>query len=502
MKLTSWSVRCGAWIVAPLLCVSSGCEPTMAADEAPSAIAAQVSAPAPSRPTVSGPVSGGRLGGPLTAMPKAFADEYGYLEEEFFVEGTAAAYETVGTVGQDGEWTLAEKTTAPFRTRILVRRPRDPARFNGTVVVEWFNVTGGLDADVDFRWMHKEILRSGDIYVGVSAQQAGVEVIDPLAALLGLGGRPLKAVDAQRYGSLRHPGDHFSYDIFSQVGRALTTPSGVDPLHGQRPKQLIAVGESQSAARLLSYVNGVHPRDPIYDGFLIHSRNASGTGFAPGSPIVGSDTYFVRTDLAEPVLQLETETDIVTLGFLPARQPDTDKLRTWEVAGSAHIEQYALRVGRETAQGSPATSTRLSCPNANDGQQTFVLRRALSDLRTWAAGGAPPASGPQLLIEGTLKRDAHGIAMGGIRMPAVDVPIATLSGLPAPSAGIAGLCGVLFGSTVPFSAEKLHALYPTHEDYVGKVRISAESAIAIGFMLEADKAELVGEAERANVPPT
>ena len=40
--------------------------------------------------------------------------------------------------------------SAPYRTRVLVRTPAKAATFSGTVVVEWLNVSGGVDADPDW----------------------------------------------------------------------------------------------------------------------------------------------------------------------------------------------------------------------------------------------------------------------------------------------------------------------------------------------------------------
>jgi hypothetical protein len=156
--------------------------------------------------------------------------------------GTAQAYANVGELGEDGEWaaTLAG-ITAAYKTRILVYRPIDSQQFNGTVIVEWFNVSGGLDAAPDWTSIHTELIREGYAWVGVSAQRVGIEG----------GGGPfnlsLKAVDSARYGSLKHPGDSFSYDIFSQAAQAVLDPQGIDPLGGLRPARMIAVGESQSA---------------------------------------------------------------------------------------------------------------------------------------------------------------------------------------------------------------------------------------------------------------
>jgi hypothetical protein len=49
-----------------------------------------------------------------------------------------------------------------------VRRPADPKRFNGTVLVEWDNVTNLFDAENFwfFGWEH--IMRAGYVWVGVS----------------------------------------------------------------------------------------------------------------------------------------------------------------------------------------------------------------------------------------------------------------------------------------------------------------------------------------------
>src|SRR5215472_13576875 len=53
----------------------------------------------------------------------------GYTEEEFIVSGTANVYDWTS----DGA--LNVKTpNAPYGTRILLRRPSNPARFSGTVV--------------------------------------------------------------------------------------------------------------------------------------------------------------------------------------------------------------------------------------------------------------------------------------------------------------------------------------------------------------------------------
>ena len=357
------------------------------------------------RATVSGPVTGGRRDRPFNAMSRTLAEAHGYVEEEFFVSGEATAYETSGSPTADGRWSVRPTTRAPYTTRLLVRRPADGHRFDGTVLVEWLNVSSGQDSDVEFAQAHEELMAHGTVWVGVSAQAVGVEGGASMA-MPGLVPSPLKTWDPERYGPLVHPGDDYSYDMFSQAAAALLRPQGVDPLAATPPRLLLAAGESQSAARLVTYVNAVHPVADAFDGFLVHSRSDGGAPLHGGVALPRPAR--IRADLDVPVFVFETETDVLGLPFLDARQPDTDRLRTWEVAGTAHLDRHLLDTLRDaaTATGAPpapgasgaATSgpgdpVEAQCGTVNDGPQAAVLAKALSDLRAWAAGGPPPSSG-------------------------------------------------------------------------------------------------------------
>ena len=122
--------------------------------------------------TFTGPVTVGHVIEPLTAHPLDLASQ-GYVQREFFAAGTAHAFRATSTPS-DGRWTVVPTTSAGYRTRILVRRPSDPARFSGTVVVEWMNVSGGESAP-DWDFLDPALTASGDAYVAVSAQALGVE---------------------------------------------------------------------------------------------------------------------------------------------------------------------------------------------------------------------------------------------------------------------------------------------------------------------------------------
>jgi hypothetical protein len=449
-------------------------------------------------PTVEGPVSGGK-GAPFIASTTFDLSELGYAQAEYFFAGTAAAYTSAAPLSDDGLWSVSPGETAAYKTRLLVYRPLDAARFNGTVIVEWLNVSGGLDAAPDWIMGHTELMRAGFAWVGVSAQVVGVE---GGTSIIGLPTMPLKQVDPERYGSLVHPGDSFSYDIFSQAAQAIRRPSGIDILGGLDVARVIAAGESQSAFRLVTYIDAVHPLAAIFDGYFVHSRGSISAPLseAPQPAIAVPGTAPIRADLDVPVLTFETESDLVLLGYLAARQPDSERFRLWEVAGTSHADTYTVVVGMTDRGDSPGAANLVitTMPVAgftcslplNSGPQHFVVNAALDALDRWVRDGTLPPIGPRFAADpgppATLVRDAHGNVTSGVRTPQMDVPIATLSG---EGQGGSILCS-LFGTTDPFDAATLSSLYPDHDTYVSAFNAATDRAVQAGFILPPD-AELM-----------
>lgn len=447
----------------------------------------------------------------------------GYVEEEYFVGGTATSFDAIDTP-DDGRWTAEPSDTAEYRTRAIVRRPADAADFSGTVLVEWFNVSA-IEAAPDWGYLHDAIGRDGHAYVGVSVQAQGVEGGDTLldvevdaaqaeeANQSGASTDPsgLRHVDPDRYGTLTHPGDAYSFDILNQVGRAVTgQPAAL--LGDLAPTQVIAMGESQSAMFMTTYVNAIHPLDPVFDGFLIHSRGSI-VPAVDGAYVSNSDasasellasSVTVRTDLDVPVMMVEAETDLTVLGYANARQPDTDRVRTWEVAGTAHADSETLRAVLGGPRD-PGVGMILGCGPVNSGPHKEVLRAAVHHLVGWVGGGDAPPEGERIEMadgdEPAIARDERGNAIGGVRNPMVDVPAATLTGDP-PGDGTVddvvgssdGIC-LLFGQTIPFDAATMVELYGDADTYLERFRTSADEAVAAGFMLQPDADALIADVE-------
>ncbi len=427
----------------------------------------------------------------IGASAPADVQRLGYGEYEYVAAGTAVSYRSAEPLPDDGQWLFEEAASADYRTRILVRRPLDPARFSGTVIVEWLNVSGGVDASVQWVQLEEEVTRAGHAWVGVSAQVIGVEggpVLVTTSGGEGLAGVGLKTIDPERYASLSHPGDAFSFDIYSQVARALL--EGGPAMGHMEPELLISAGESQSAAALVTYYNGVQPLARVFDGFLVHSRGAGILPLVePGEFADFTSTFLVsaarfRTDVAAPLIDVQAENDIIgLLNSIAVRQPDSDTFRLWEVAGTAHADTRLV--------GASAAGFNCGLP-INDGPEHFVVKADLLHLENWLRTGEAPPTAPRLAVTSSqapaIARDADGIALGGIRSPLVDVPVDVLSGEPGPNPEV--IC-ILSGSTKPLTDERLAQLYVSRADYLDRYTAATDAAIAAGFILEADREALL-----------
>lgn len=445
-------------------------------------------------PQVIGPITGGK-GAPVLFGHTAFdLESVGYVQSEYFIEGTASAYLPQKPLTEDGKWEIKPVSQASYLTRVVVNRPLDGEHFNGTVVVEWLNVTGTVDASPDWMHLHNELIRRGYAWVGVSAQETGL-----------IANRD--RVDAERYAAVEHPGDSYSYDIYSQVGKAIRDHAGTI-LGGLQPDQLISVGESQSASRLTTYINGFHPTARVYDGFLVHSRIRSEGAALSQELLAQVETpavTLIRDDLDTPVLVFNAENDV---GGVVARQPDTDWFQLWEVAGTAHYDLYGLAIGEEDIGDIAAVNRWLqallappaqpsphhTCEEAvNNGAQTFVLRAALAHMNRWIAEGKALPVAPRFetasLDPVTYELDEYGNILGGIRTPPVDAPVAVLTGL----GNDGSFACRLFGVTMPLTDEQLERKYGNHDNFVKAWTAATDAALEAGFLV-AEDAELIRQA--------
>ena len=439
--------------------------------------------------SVSGPATGGRHGWAFSASLDDLS-AVGYVEEEYFLDGEAPSYRPVGDMGPDGRWSADEAGSATFRTRVLLQRPQDPRRFNGTVVVGWNNVTAGYELLAEL----PVIVEEGFAYACASVQAVGVD---------GIGESPqgLKPWDPERYGSLVHPGDRFSYGIFSAVARAFgpdRPKGGLDPLGGLAVERTVGLGASQSAARLATYINAVHPLSRAFDGFLVLIHFGSGAALdddsvfdansARPAPVFRARTR-LRDDLGVPIMLVNSETE--TPAYTASRQPDTDGFRFWEVAGASHVSAPQM-VRRAAKCGRDGVPMRVAPNPPSHISYVPAASAALGHLQRWMTGGPPPPVQPLIEVAGDpleIQRDEHQNALGGVRMPGVEVPVAHNTGV-SPVQGLGGLGG----GHEPFPADKLAALYGDRDGYLARFEKAAAGAVNAGVLRASEADALVSDA--------
>jgi hypothetical protein len=432
-----------------------------------SLILATLGIPGPVRASVPNPVVEGPIGvtgvrGRAWNTSLYDITPFGYTEQEYFFGGYARSHAPTAP------------RPAPYKSRMLVKRPVDPSRFNGTVVVEWLNVTGAADLETLWPVAWEYLVRNGFAYVGVSAQLAGV----------CCGPNSLKGWDPLRYATLVHPGDDYSYDIFSQAMKALRqplknrttigSPHVIDPMGGSKVLHVVANGASQSASRLTSYINeGYSAEAHLVDVFQI-TRG--------GGPF---------DDLSTPVFQLNEEGQ----GEHP---PDNNHYVLYEEAGTAHAPAawwdytWGMQMRDNNAPTAP-NAVNIAC-SVNRGSVDYSARAGMYWTQRYLTEGVLPPSAPRIArnADGSVKRDAEGLAIGGLRHPFVQVPIALNQATGCP----------LWGLYKSWPSSKIIKRYPTHADYVSKVSAWAQYEVSKGWLLPQDAADVIAKAESFDEPWT
>ncbi|MCP3733520.1 alpha/beta hydrolase domain-containing protein [Sphingomonas sp. RP10(2022)] len=475
---------------AALVCATLVAPPLLAGDK-PAAVG---------RVTIAGPVTAGTKGIPYSASVVDLAP-YGYDEKEYFVSGQAHPFRPVSgtTLGPDGRWRVEAGNDVAYTTRILVRRP-SAAKFNGTVVVEVMQEYYGSERDTNFRWNAETLLRRGYAWVGVSLHHEGIDDPSP-PKTIRFGNRdiPMGVTmarwDPARYGTLSVPTSDLSFDILSQVGRAIRqhadAPAATDPFAGLKVRKVIAAGNTIAAERLAIYINAVQPITHVFDGFYLQD-------FTPGARLklaagVETPAGVLRTDPDVPVVVLDTMTAATKMGS----HAEGPKLRYWHPAGSSHTTgAFMARVDVGNKRDFGMGGGFCSVEKANSLPQQYISGAALVAVDRWAKGGRAAPRFPQLTVftgptapvpEPRGYFDADGNVLGGMRNPWVDVPVARYDWR--------GDCLGGSGLTFRFSPEQLKARYGTPAAYHAKFAAAARDAARRGVILTEDVAPAIAGAK-------
>jgi hypothetical protein len=428
-------------------------------------------------------------------------DAHGYVEEEFLLSGTAAPWHRpeAGAAAQRGSDT-------PFRTRVLVRRPRDPARASGFVQLEPLHPD--LDSALVWNGIHPWLLREGHAWVGVTA-------FSRLARQLR------EELDPARYARLDIPEEGQQFEIVAETVRALAAGE-LGPVAAE---QIMMAGMSATGSFCRVFLQECfHDRvrdesgRALVDGYLIgiSSGGAGSAGYPPlsdGDPgLAPDDPRRTVSGHGATVIELLSETESETHAAVTRDDSDepADRYRLLQIAGTAHVEARASVLTNQqqfeqTGGRRPAFDV---IERRSDARFDMYLRAAAAAIRSWIVDGAPAPRGARLRVRpGTeeLERDAEGVALGGVRPPWVEVPTAVYAphGTPSDESepppewmpfSRPEMLARLFGTMRALPLRQLHERYGSRSGYLRQFAAAARRHVAERLLLEEDAEQLIRDA--------
>ena len=470
-------------------------------------------------PDVTGPVPVTTDSYPLMAsntlqavvdLPKA-----GYVEEEFFVSGRANVYDWAAGGGP------AVKTpNAPYTTRIMLRRPADPRRFSGNVIVEIGNVGRGYDFSFSWGVSHDYFMQNGDAWVAITyhpenlealkkfnpTRYASLSMVNPTANEQCAAGPNAAAAPAPLEEGLR-------WDMISQVGALLKAARPGAPLAGFNVQRVYGTSHG---GELTTYIAIFHPRAklangrPVYDGYIQHRHPGLTRLRRCGTAPAANDPRQVLRNVDVPVIRVVSQTDV--LGTYARRREDSDapgdRYRLYEIAGAPHADAsfypYMPTVADQKKTGFDAFLNSWPFPDQCEQEisllrvpiMTYALDAAFANLTRWVRDGVVAPRAERVAVEngGTPQArvvlDQFGNAVGGVRTPYLDVPVATYY----TSTKGPGLCGNL-AHMEAFDWARLNMLHGSPGNYSAKISESVDRLVREQWLTESDgrkiKAEVV-----------
>jgi hypothetical protein len=437
-----------------------------------------------------------------------------YVDEEFFLSGAATVY-TYEEQPRRGVVIPLEEDV-PYRTRILVRRPSEPEAANGTVVIEWWNSTAGFDTAPSWDASAEFFAREGWTYVGITNSNTTIAFLQGGCLL---GGIIPVARCRQRYAALSMPENGQAYDVVSQLAHALKQGGASSPLPPEYPvERIFHTGQSQQGGSVITYASDFH--FPANDGYFPQVA-AFGRSINFAAPLCGSDgappypdctpileplDRRVRTDLPVPVVHALSETDVQSpFGGVAqgSRQANTRSYRYYEMAGATHVGVHkGVDVIPRVLRLRDACLYRLNTHADGPIFGAYLLNAMWKNLERQVRDGVPPPQGKPIEFEdGAIARDEFGNALGGLRLPDLDLPIATytpsntvdVDAIPPILIGVIPLLELfcnLTGSVFPFDDETLQELYPSAKRYEKRYRQQLVNLVARRHLLPEDAAKL------------
>ncbi|WP_020656988.1 alpha/beta hydrolase domain-containing protein [Massilia niastensis] len=440
----------------------------------------------------------------------------GYVEEEYFVSGLGDVY-----ASGEGKPRL-EKSGLPYTTRILVIRPRDPARFNGIVHLTGIHPHQG---GVQWNWASQLVLGSGAAYVAVntgtdegsrSRSTPDAPVATPWI---------MRWFDSERYAPISWPDDDgIRWSVFADTAKLLRAKDR-KILADVDIKRVYSSGWSFLGSFQRTYINeGFHDLfrqadgKPLIDGYMIGiSSPWQNSGYLPinarsPAPPLGHPRRMLRP-IDVPVIELLSQNEAQANNGKQAESRDRGpgRHRLYEVGGTSHrdlgvsIERSYQRQLAE--RGHPAIRPDAACSfDETDVPLRMLFTATMDNLDRWVTEGTPPPPSAQLEFDVSqhVAHDAFGNPKGGVRSVALDLPLARY-GAPAARQCATYVPQYLLMRKNPLAAADLKRLYPGGKsDYLARADRRIGQMLAQRWLRESDaalyRAQVRAAADKAFAP--
>lgn len=433
-------------------------------------------------------------------------EQMGYGEAEYFMSGTANVY---GLAETGVNVPVIKTSGADYTTRLLIHYPKDAEKFSGNIYVDILNASAGYDLEDIYRRSYQHFMENGDIYIGITSKTTTAQA--------------LKNFDAERYADIDWLVDNddpasaengLFWDMLSQLGTVLK----------ERPEDLLGadlgakakangrtylVGQSQSGFYLQTYLSVFYPYiNNILDGKDIFDGYFNAVGATPTTLSTGvSITNTGWPDTEEPYLVVMGEGEAkmrLSMGYYATKadsDTSTSKFRLYEVAGAPHADPTSeilpnnFEIAKAKADGTSRDIKKYEGDHVEgDLHLNEFITGALVNLDEWARNGVAAPAGQLLQADETGKaiaRDAYGNALGGLRSPKIDAPLATYYGCINDSSYSTE------GSMIHFTQAQLDERYEgssqaeKYADYLAEFKASADKALAERYITQSDYDKLI-----------
>jgi alpha/beta hydrolase family protein len=488
-------------------------------------------------PQVSGPIPVTAESTPFLAAP-SILEAAGYTEEEFFLSGNANVYDWVDS----GNTVKVVAGPGEYVTRVLVRRPRDPARFGGNVELTLLNASLGMDAGApsDFARM----VQQGDVWIGITTKPITVRTLqrfDPVryASLdwsnpappesrcaqpsiipTYMAGKKTTEMMAKAGIKISWPEfeDGLIWDMVGQLGLLLKSEQRDKILPGFSKPWIFMTGISQSSIYIRTWLAGFHDRyrtpdgKSVYDGYLAIVGPSMARINQCAVDVLLDDPTQKLLPPDVPFISLSAEGEKWQSRYTHQQDEFTPDggIVSYEVAGASHKRIDLPGLAPQLFFASPGDLQKIGykAPDEAAGLNVMIpdgaavndlvwmplVRGAWHNLQLWVREGVKPPQAPAIELDENLeiRRDRYGNALGGVRMPYIEAPLAAHTGYVTDEG-----MGSITGFKIPFGSKTLKALYPDHTAYLAKFSAATDRLLAERWISPEDAAAMNAAAAAA-----